>query len=99
MRCAIKLVCILFCSGLVACKSGEKKEPEKEKHSGAVMLQKAMEQEFMWTRDPQLNSIPKERLLTALAYTRNLENSLAGRTNALAWQERGPSNVGGRTRA
>src|SRR5262245_54515036 len=62
-------------------------------------MDRAMRQEFMMTRDPALNRIPSERLSVARAY---MESVLATRrtsqTSALSWQERGPSNVGGRTR-
>lgn len=64
----------------------------------------AMEQEFMLTRDQKLNRIPKERLLIAEDYRkRKLKNkSDLGQFTAVSginWSERGPSNVGGRTRA
>ena len=55
-------------------------------------------QEFNKTKDPRLNSIPKERLLTAKQY---MYNRLASQKaiSGIQWTERGPSNVGGRTRA
>lgn len=62
-------------------------------------MELAMRQEFLMTRDPQLNYIPNERLVAARAYMETL--LFAGRTTritALGWQERGPNNVGGRTR-
>lgn len=59
-------------------------------------MELAMRQEFMMTRDPALNVVPRERLNAASAYMNNILN---GRVTALTWQERGPSNVGGRTRA
>jgi Secretion system C-terminal sorting domain len=58
----------------------------------------AIRQELRMTRDPHTNTVPSERLITA----KNYMNSLQARvTNiaALTWQERGPNNVGGRTRA
>jgi trimeric autotransporter adhesin len=61
----------------------------------------AMQQEFEWTKDPALNRIPKERLIHAM---RIRDEKLARMANTravggLSWEERGPSNVGGRTRA
>src|SRR5437868_2479419 len=59
--------------------------------------QQAVQQDFMMTRDPQLNYVPAERLVAAKAYMQSLQ--AIGRINALAWTERGPNNIGGRTRA
>lgn len=90
--------CSLLLSGLFACKSSGEKEIHRDptKMDG---LQQVMEQEFRMTRDPQLNRVPRERLVIAREFMKSIENSLAGRTTALNWEERGPSNVGGRTRA
>src|SRR5258706_12584317 len=63
-------------------------------------MDRAMRQEFMMTRDPILNRIPSERLTIARAYMQSLvSTSRTSQTTALSWQERGPSNVGGRTRS
>jgi len=62
----------------------------------------AMEQEFMLTRDMSLNRIPKERLLIASEFKEEKLSQQSGLNTAVSginWQERGPSNVGGRTRA
>ena len=57
------------------------------------------EQEFLKMRDPQLNSVPMERLLVANKIaemkTMNRPESALG----IEWEERGPNDVGGRTRA
>src|SRR5215204_8115 len=60
-------------------------------------MELAMRQEFLMTRDPKLNDVPKERLELAREKKRALLQS--ARTEALSWQERGPNNIGGRTRA
>src|SRR5947208_15730013 len=57
---------------------------------------KAKQQEFLMTRDPVSNIVPKERLLTALSYMNSMRTTQPA---ALAWQERGPNNIGGRSRA
>lgn len=64
-------------------------------------MERAMWQEYRMTRDPRLNIIPRERLEAAKAYMESMPGNggIAGRFTALAWQERGPSNIGGRTRA
>ncbi|MER3497422.1 MAG: hypothetical protein C4308_01675 [Chitinophagaceae bacterium] len=59
-------------------------------------VDKAMHQEFLMTRDLTLNAIPKERLLVAMDYLRNARTYSPSN---LTWTERGPNNIGGRTRA
>ncbi len=66
---------------------GERTEVEKAQ---------ALHQEFMMTQDPQLGIVPRERLDAARV---QLDMLSATRIAALGWQERGPNNVGGRTRA
>lgn len=60
---------------------------------------KAIRHEFLMTQDPALGYIPKERVIAALQYQKELIASRQYRTNAITWQERGPNNVAGRTRA
>jgi photosystem II stability/assembly factor-like uncharacterized protein len=57
----------------------------------------AMEQEFTMTHDPALNRVPRERLTVAKTYMARLL-SLAKIGN-LEWEERGPNDLAGRTRA
>ena len=60
----------------------------------------AVEQDFMRTMDPSLGYPPQERLVNARSYADLLRAQEAVPGDASnAWQERGPSNVGGRTRA
>jgi PKD repeat protein len=63
----------------------------------------AMELEFELTKDPTTNTVPRERLLSAAQYIKSLQNTsssskIAGAIPGVNWQERGPSNFGGRTR-
>ncbi|MBL6448486.1 T9SS type A sorting domain-containing protein [Fulvivirga sp. 29W222] len=62
----------------------------------------AMRQEFDMTRDPKLEYIPKARLKKAQEFReskiRKARNSQA-KISGVTWTERGPDNVGGRTRA
>lgn len=67
----------------------------KESNEEMDGMEKAMRQEFLMTRDPQLNTVPRERMLLANSYMRTLETN---RISSLTWAERGPNNVGGRTR-
>ena len=62
----------------------------------------AIDQEGRMTADPALGSVPRERLLDARLFAAELRRNSAGARNSLAeitWEERGPSNIGGRTRA
>lgn len=67
-------------------------------------MQKAIFQEFLMTRDPSLNFVPAERMIEARKRMEEIDmatarSSNASSVNSLNWQERGPNNVGGRTRA
>lgn len=57
----------------------------------------AAEHDFLMTVDPALRSVPRERLFVAdeQAKTIAMNAAIAG----INWTERGPANVGGRTRA
>ncbi|HEY2721291.1 MAG TPA: sialidase family protein, partial [Chitinophagaceae bacterium] len=57
---------------------------------------KAVHQEFLMTRDPALNMVPTQRLITAANLMRTARSF---QTSNLAWTERGPNNIGGRSRA
>jgi PKD repeat protein len=74
---------------------------ENGEFSKQDMMDKAWEYEFEITRDPVLNTVPRERLLTAYRYMEELRAE--GETRAAIpnfnWTERGPNNFGGRTRA
>jgi hypothetical protein len=59
-------------------------------------MQKAMRQEFLMTRDPALNFVPKERLLATMRF---MSTARTTQIADLAWIERGPNNIGGRSRA
>ena len=89
----------LFCLSLFSCHQ----KPEVEKEAQSDGLEQAMRQEFRMTRDPQLNMVPRERLVEAKQYMDRLiatgTGTINGRPSVLGWQERGPNNVAGRTRA
>lgn len=60
----------------------------------------AMQQEFDRTKDPETGRVPRERLFHAYEEIRrqNLRHGKAA-ISGIEWIERGPNNVGGRTRA
>jgi len=70
-------------------------EPGEAEMNG---VEQAMQQRIRMSRDPHTNTVPVERLIEAKNYMNSLQARVT-RTTALAWQERGPNNVGGRTRA
>jgi len=59
------------------------------------------DQEFQMTVDPSLGVVPRDRLVKALKIARERREDIALRSGIvpLYWEERGPDNVGGRTRA
>lgn len=62
----------------------------------------AMEQDFLNTMDPALGRPAPERLISVYQQISNIQNNpIPGTPGAIShpWVERGPSNVGGRTRA
>jgi photosystem II stability/assembly factor-like uncharacterized protein len=73
----------------------EKDEPEQAE------IDLAMQQEFEMTKDPRLGYVPRERLLTAMEVlkTKVARQQAQRAIPGITWQERGPNNVGGRTRA
>jgi hypothetical protein len=78
---------------MTSCKNADRDTEEKLEMDG---IDKAMKQDFLMTRDPALNIVPTERLLTAMNF---LNTSRTTQINNLTWQERGPNNIGGRCRA
>lgn len=85
-------LCILI--SFTACHSNIKEERESDDLDMDGMEQ-AMIQEFKRTHDPATMTIPRERLEFA---KQKAQNIMSMRTSALTWVERGPSNIGGRTR-
>jgi len=60
----------------------------------------ALQQEFLKTLDPKTHTIPSERLVEARKQTQEkLRKKDKAGIPGVTWTERGPSNVGGRTRA
>ncbi|MBL0340728.1 MAG: hypothetical protein IPP71_07315 [Bacteroidetes bacterium] len=80
--------------------AGQKKGriPLKDRMDLAIM------QEAERTKDLATNTVPRERLMQAYLYAEQLRasttnNRVAGAIPGMNWMERGPNNVGGRTRA
>ena len=71
---------------------------DDKKMSKLERIDQAFELEYLKTVDPATNTVPRERLLKAKAYTEQLLREKAA-IAGVDWEERGPNNVGGRTRA
>lgn len=76
-------------------------EREEEEGDEEDNPEEAFRQEFELTKDPKLNIVPTERLITAVAVRNSRLARLRqmGPVSGINWLERGPNNVGGRTRA
>src|SRR5687768_4873509 len=80
----------------------KKKLKNKDGYKHLLMSLAADEDEWERTADPTTHTIPTERLVAAYEQLKAMEaNTTATSFDATAatWQERGPNNVGGRTRA
>lgn len=97
MRLTLKTCLALgIVSTLVSC-SGNDVSLEDERKFETDGMELAMHQEFLMTRDLKLNTVPKERLTVARQKMQSILQT--ARLEALAWEERGPNNIAGRTRA
>src|SRR5689334_17802144 len=92
-RCLFPIVLLLNISMIGCADSPNEEDEERLEMDG---MQKAMHQEFLMTRDPALNIVPKERLLEAMKF---MSTARTSQITDLAWTERGPNNIGGRSRA
>jgi photosystem II stability/assembly factor-like uncharacterized protein len=96
MKFALKMCLLAGTAALLfGCKSELPGEEESELNEDG--MEQAMRQEFLMTHDPNTNTIPAERLAIARSYTDALLAN--NRLSSITWQERGPNNIGGRTRA
>ncbi|MFZ4769389.1 MAG: T9SS type A sorting domain-containing protein [Ferruginibacter sp.] len=90
-----------FIVGLASCAGNKLTNQSTEKKSKEETIREAFLQEFNKTRDLSTNTVPTERLFTAIARQKQI---FAGQeaqraVGGLSWEERGPINVGGRIRA
>lgn len=72
---------------------------ESEGESKLATIEGRMEQEFELTKDLAINRVPRERLVSAYEYMLKNQNDEDRAALSITWTERGPTNVGGRTRA
>ncbi len=70
---------------------------KENKEAESDAMDQLMKQNFNMTRDPALNSIPKERLIEGAERMKAMTLS-AQSPQSMVWSERGPNNIGGRVR-
>lgn len=96
------VVAFFIVFGLAACSQKTPDSLNELPLSKEESFKEAMVHEFDRVHDPKLNEIPYDRLITARKYYKHRELQ-KGKTStpfsSIKWQERGPNNVGGRTRA
>lgn len=95
---------LLVCFIIASCNAGQSGKNNPEKSVSAAEdeqdgMEAYMQYLFKRTKDPALNYVPYERL----EFAKNeaiRRSAFQNRTNSdLIWTERGPNNIGGRTRA
>ncbi len=82
--------------------SNKKSAPKKKKIALMDRMDLAIAQEVLQTKDPALGYVPTHRLYEAIEKIKKQDPTNRGTLAAIGginWQERGPNNVGGRTRA
>lgn len=86
---------------IIQCTTHKNEAKEEKDHAKEEWqyIEKAWQHEFTMTVDPALGYVPRERLVQAEAYRNALLANPSNRSSALSWTERGPNQVGGRTRA
>lgn len=79
-------------------KSFAKEKEEKNRYDEAMGL---AQWEFEITKDPETNTVPKDKILDAIAFEKKRRDNIQyeAAISGMTWKERGPNNVGGRTRA
>ncbi len=98
---AYLLVVLLY--GLYACKTLPTETRVRHTHEKEDKMRPdrpdlALLQDIARTKDPALDRVPYERRIVAFEYTRKKIREKAAIAN-VNWTERGPNNIGGRTRA
>ncbi|MEL6945222.1 MAG: hypothetical protein AAFO82_21430, partial [Bacteroidota bacterium] len=103
MKHLLKLVGLLAVIALIATfffLEFTKETPQK--YSKQLRIEEALKHEFEITKDPALGYPPIDRLIKAVDKTRSMQQEFAqlkGNFTKARFKERGPDNIGGRTRA
>jgi trimeric autotransporter adhesin len=91
-------VTLLFISNACYFKHEVDTDEDEENENPGVTIREEYLQEFQRTKDPSTGTVPRERLLEANDQVKQYYSKDFAITG-INWVERGPSNVGGRTRA
>ncbi|MEO8111749.1 MAG: Calx-beta domain-containing protein [Ginsengibacter sp.] len=92
----------LLLSLSISCNVNSQKESDEEneeKENRSLTIREEFLQEFEKTKDPATNTVPRERLLVADQEVKQFFSNKTNAISGISWQEQGPLNVGGRTRA
>jgi len=92
------LLILPFALVLIRSGSGTDSAPTLKKMPKLQRVAGRFAQEFLMTHDPRTNTVPKERLLHAYEVAEAKRAQRTGEAIPIYWEERGPNNVGGRTR-
>lgn len=99
------IVCFAMLA-MVACKNTQPQPvprqneiADEEKMNKQDQMEAAMEYEVERSKDLKLGYIPRQRLLNAFEAVKRNALTQRGALPGITWNERGPSNVGGRTRS
>ncbi len=84
---SLSVLLLVGCSNI---ESSFKKPPKRDR------IDMAMSQEYLMTANPSTGEVSKMNLLQA---KKRWKEELDNRSSSLEWEERGPANVAGRTRA
>lgn len=102
MKRIIVLLIALSLAGSLLYHSLARQDPERPRISKQERILEALEYERKITQDPALGYPPVERLLRAIKATKELQQNQPKRNPGSIlesrWRERGPNNIGGRTR-
>jgi hypothetical protein len=95
----LAILCLAGFTTLQYLKSDAPKPRQKDGYKHLLMSLAADHDTWERTADPFTRTIPTERLVKAFEELKAMEATNAADPNDVTWKERGPSNVGGRTRA
>ncbi|MEL7249566.1 MAG: 3-coathanger stack domain-containing protein [Bacteroidota bacterium] len=92
---------VLLAAVLLWTMPASKQSGEEEEASKWSRIADRFDQDFQMMVDPELGTIPYDRMINAMKIAERKRQDLLQKSGILPiyWEERGPNNVGGRTRA
>jgi trimeric autotransporter adhesin len=93
-------LCIVLIAALSLTQFSCKRDNDEGKENLMMTLKERQKQEFKKRVDPALGRVPTERLIAAQDYVKtHFAHQPYSAVNGITWVERGPTNIGGRTRS